>query len=113
MESLKLNTKGATPKPKTTTPNQLLAADKLAGHRFKSNALLKPENPYFSMPCHDMTTNDIITASRPIPENLAKKLMSGAHAIMAIIALGISRSALLDPVVRGVSFMKPCMATKV
>ena len=36
---LKLKTKGATPKPNTTTPNQLLAADRLSGQRFNVSML--------------------------------------------------------------------------
>jgi hypothetical protein len=34
---LKLKTKGATPKPNTTTPNQLLAADRPSGMRFNAS----------------------------------------------------------------------------
>ena len=55
--------------------------------------------------------NDSPTASKPIPENLERKLISRAHDSMATIALGINKSNLLDPVVSGVSLMKDIMAT--
>ncbi len=54
LSHLKLKTKGTTPNPNTTTPNQVLAADRFAGHRLRSIMDRKPSNPSSNRPCHEM-----------------------------------------------------------
>ena len=55
MESLMLNITGTTPYPKTTTPNQLLAADKLSGQKFRCLVSEKPDHPLSLKPSQEIT----------------------------------------------------------
>jgi len=90
MESLNENINGTTPYPNTTTPNQLLADDKLSGNRCSRKMWVNPIHPFSFTPSQNMTANDNANAKSPNAENFERKLMSSAQDKAVITKLGMT-----------------------